>query len=133
MKEGEESIGEVEVNRGLQEKRERNQRILELVESMENEIFPFPGIKKEAYARMKADDEEYPGYTTPTDEVIKRLKSEGIKVVLSTTDRLSGNVFILPTTSDNIEMDGCIPLKNFQIVDGMDERLRELIELKTKT
>lgn len=46
------------------------------------ETFPFPGIDPESYARMKAGEEEDPGYTTPIDEIIQRLRQEGMKIVL---------------------------------------------------
>ena len=97
----------------------------ELFES--NEVFPFVGIDSESYSRMKAGEEEDPGYTTPVDEIIERLKNEGMKVVLGKNPQ-SGNVFVLPAQSDNIEMDSISP-KQFQLSEGMNEKLRELILL----
>lgn len=97
----------------------------ELSES--GEVFPFPGLDPEEYSKMKATDEEYPGYTTPTDEIVERLKSEGMKVVLNTSAR-PGNceVFVLPTGSDDIGMDG-ISARKLQIQADIDERLKQLI------
>ena len=97
----------------------------ELFES--NEILDFPGIDPESYLNLKASDEEYPGLTTPTDEIIERLKNEGMKVVLGKNPQ-SGNVFILPAGSTNIEMDSISP-KQLQVSDGMNEKFRELILL----
>jgi len=40
----------------------------------------------------------------------------------------SGNVYILPRNSDNIEMDSISP-RQLQLIEEMDERLKELILL----
>lgn len=90
------------------------------------EVFPFPGLEPESYAKLKASDEEYPGYTTPTDEILERLKTEGMKVVLGTNSE-SGNVFILPALSDDIENDMILP-KHFQLSEQLNDKLRKLIE-----
>ena len=97
----------------------------ELFES--NETFPFSGIDPESYSKMKAVEEEDPGYTTPIDEIIERFKNEGIKVVLGKNPQ-SGNVYVLPAESTNIEMDSISP-RQLQINEGMNEKLRELILL----
>ena len=97
----------------------------ELYES--GEVFPFTGIDSESYSKTKADEEEYPGYTTPVDEIVKRFKSEGMKVVLGKNPQ-SGNVFVLPAQSDNIEMDSISP-RQLQLSEEMNEKLRELILL----
>jgi hypothetical protein len=95
----------------------------ELFESQER--FSFPGIDPDAYARMKAAEEEYPGYTTPIDELIARFRQEGLKVALGKYPE-SGNVFILPAGSDDIEQDGISP-GQLQVNDQMDEKLKTLI------
>jgi hypothetical protein len=97
----------------------------ELFES--NETFAFSGIDPEAYSKMKTSDEEYPGYTTPIDEIIEGLKSEGMKVVLGKNPQ-SGNVYILPSGSSDIEMDNISP-RQLQISDETDEKLKALILL----
>ncbi len=89
------------------------------------EVFPFSGIDPETYSKMKADEEEYPGYATPIDEIVEKLKSEGMKVVLGKNPE-SGNVFVLPAQSDNIEMDSISP-RQLQLGEEMNEKLRELI------
>ncbi|MEI6528555.1 MAG: hypothetical protein WCO10_02690 [bacterium] len=91
------------------------------------EIFSFPGVDQEAYAKIKAEDEEYPGCTTPIDEIIKRFKAEGIKVVLG-KDPESGNVYILPAQSSDIENDGLFP-KVLITTEGMNDNLKKLILL----
>ena len=98
---------------------------IELNESQE--VFPFPGIAPESYAKMKADEEEYPGYTTPVDELVESFASKGIQVMLGKNPQ-SGDVFIVPGNSDNIEMDSISP-KQLQLSEEMDEKLRELILL----
>lgn len=97
----------------------------ELYESQE--VFSFSGIDPEAYSKMKADEEEYPGYTTPIDELLESFKDKGVMVMLGKNPE-SGNVFILPRNSDNIEMDSISP-RQLQISEGMNEKLKELIEL----
>ena len=91
------------------------------------EIFPFSGIDQESYSKIKADEEEMPGYATPIDELIERFKNEGMKVVLGKNPQ-SGNVFVLPGQSDDIENDNLFP-KHLNINDGMSDTLRELIAL----
>ena len=79
---------------------------------------------------MKKTDDEFPGYTTPTDEIIERCKKEGIKVVLGKYSE-SGSVFILPASSNDIEMDSISP--NQLAIDAVkNEHLAELIQLTTK-
>ncbi len=92
------------------------------------EGFPFPGVHPESYPRLKAAAEEFPEYSAPIDELIGRLKTQGMKVVLSTSDPQSGNIFILPLHSDNIEMDNLFP-RHLMIKDDMDKKLRRLIIL----
>lgn len=95
----------------------------EIIEA--NEVLPFPGLNPEDYVKMKATDEEYPGYTTSTDEIIRRLTNEGMKIVFGKHPE-SGNVYVLPAGSDNIEMDSISPR---QLLAGSieDQRLIALI------
>ena len=105
----------------------RKEKIISLAAELfeSNEIYPFLGIDPESYSKMKAGEEEDPGYTTPIDEIIERLKNEGMKVILGKNPQ-SGNVYILPSQSTNIEMDSISP-RQLQISEGMNEKLRELI------
>jgi hypothetical protein len=98
---------------------------LELSEG--HEVFPFSSIDPESYSKIKADEEEMPGYATPIDELLERFKREGMKVVLGKNPQ-SGNVFILPSQSDDIENDSLFP-RHIQISEEMNERLKELIAL----
>lgn len=117
-----------------QARRERVLKILELVRKINEsgESLPFPGIHQEAYLKMKKTDDEFPGYTTPTDEIINRCKEEGIKIVLGGYPD-SGSVFILPAGSNDIEMDGSISLHQLVIDNVNNEHLTELIQLTTKS
>lgn len=94
------------------------------------ERYPFPGIHREAYEKIRADEERYPGYSTPIDELIARFQAEGAKVVLGKHPE-SGNVFILPGSSDDIEQDSIFP-RHLKIVEGMDDALRKLIEMNSQ-
>lgn len=97
----------------------------ELVNSPE--AHKFPGIDPEWYAKLRAVDEEFPGYSTPTDEILARMKEYGFKILLSTSDPNSGNVFVLPFNSNDTK-DSLLP-KHLLIKSGMDERLKKLIQL----
>lgn len=93
--------------------------------SMYSEGLSFPGVDEETLKKLKAVDEEYPGYTTPTDEIISKMKTEGIKIVFGEHPE-SGNVFVLPLLSDNIRMDSLFP-RHLETIPEMDESLRSLI------
>lgn len=113
-----------------QKKNEREPRIAEIIalakELIERgEKFLFPGINSAEYQKIKATEDEFTGYTTPIDELIERFKNEGMKVVLGAHPE-SGNVYILPAQSNNIEMDSIVP-KQLQIDNVTDETLRRLI------
>ena len=133
-------LGEIEPNKELdnhieeasQERIEKTKRLLELVEKINesDESLSFSGIHQEAYLKMKQTDDEFPGYTTPTDEIIERCKKEGIKVVLGKHPE-SGNVFILPADSNDIEMDSIAP-HQLEIDNVKNKNLEELIQLTTK-
>jgi len=114
------------------ERQERVLRILELVRKINEsgESLPFPGINPEAYLKMKQIDDEYPGYTTPTDEIIKRCKEKGIKIVTGKHPE-SGNIYVLPLDSTDIEMDSFAP-RHLSINAVINEQLRELIRITTK-
>ena len=113
-----------------EERRIIAEKILELVEKINesNEKLPFPGVHLEAYSEMKKTDDEYSGYTTPTDEIIERCEKEGIKVILS---KDASNVFVLPAGSDDIEMDSIAP-HQLAIDTVKNEDLAELIRLTKK-
>jgi hypothetical protein len=89
------------------------------------ESFPFSGITNDAYEKLKAVAEEFPQYCPPIDELVGRFKQHGLKVVLG-KDPESGNVFILPGDSDNIEEDSIAP-KQLEITADMNPKLQQLI------
>lgn len=111
-----------------QEKKERIALAIEL--SKRSEGFPFSGIKPESYSIIKAVDEEYPGYTTPIDRMIENYRTQGIKVVLGNHPE-SGNIYILPLNSNNIEEDGLFP-EHLLVTEDMNEGLKKLILASTK-
>ncbi|MBL4644630.1 MAG: hypothetical protein JKX80_02065 [Candidatus Pacebacteria bacterium] len=96
---------------------------LELFES--GEVFAFPGIKPESYTKIKAEQEEIPGYSTPIDELLKRFQNEGLKVVLGKNPG-TGNIYVLPQGSDDIENDSFFP-RHLSTEGDIDERLLKLI------
>ncbi|CAN5742690.1 hypothetical protein BH11PAT2_BH11PAT2_00790 [soil metagenome] len=109
------------------EKALRKVEFLLLAESLSQrvEALPFTGIDAEEYAAIKADEDKFPGFVTPIDERIRRLQEEGLKISFGKFVK-SGNVFVLPANSDDIENDSIFP-RHLKIVDGMDEELRKLI------
>jgi|SRR3989344_1834683 len=103
-----------------------------LAEELSRQVkgFPFPGISREARDKIKAGEEEDPGYATPIDVLLERFQRHGMKVVLGKNPE-SGNIFILPRDSDDIEQDNLFP-KHLDIHDGMDPKLIKLIEASKK-
>lgn len=101
-----------EIKREGMESRKERLAVLsaELIES--GEVFPFPGINPEAYEKLKADierDAEKSGYTPAMfDELVERFKTEGMKITSGKYPE-SGNVFIVPAQSNNIENDNVFP------------------------
>jgi hypothetical protein len=93
--------------------------------SQNREGFLFEGIEDEMYAALKKADEQYPGFSTAIDELIPRCTAHGIKVALGTNPG-SGNVFILPRDSDDIENDS-IAARNSKVSDTMNPKLKKLI------
>ncbi|PCH91947.1 hypothetical protein COB80_01135 [Candidatus Kaiserbacteria bacterium] len=89
------------------------------------ETFLFPGIRPESYTRIKTEEAEFPGYSTPIDELLKRFENEGLKVVLGKNPG-TGNIFVLPAGSDDIENDSLFP-KHLSTEGDIDERLLKLI------
>ena len=121
---------------GEKEKREKEkearriEKVALAAEIIENhEFFAFPGISPDAYSRMKADEEEFPGFAAPIDDLIKRFKDEGMKIAFVPGDNPGmGNVFVLPGGSGDIENDSILPCK-LQINEAMDDKLKVLILL----
>src|SRR3989338_1247195 len=98
------------------------------------EKLPFPVIDPEAYLKLKADiktDEEASGYTTIMfDDLVERFKTQGMKVVLGKYPG-SGNVYIVPSESNDIENDSISP-RHLQVSGITNENLRELISIQEK-
>jgi hypothetical protein len=109
-----------------QMKQELRGRFISLAKELSHnpQGFPFPGVNEETIEALKAVEEEYPGYANPVDEVIDKMK-EGIKIVLG-EDPESGNVYVLPISSNSVEMDSLLP-RHLDTNPEMDESLRSLI------
>ena len=115
-------LPQTEEQRGLE-----LQRYAAMAEELSRNLegFPFPGISEETLERLRAVDHEHPGLVTPVDTIIERMKKEGVRVVFG-EDPKSGNVFVLPLLSENVENDSLFP-RHLEIMPGMDETLRNLI------
>ncbi len=96
-----------------------------LVEELSNSVeLSFSGIEASLYSQMKADEEDFPGFCNPIDDVIERFKAEGVKVI--SLD--NGSVFVVPAGSTDFENDRIRP-RGLELNDDMDERLKKLIIL----
>lgn len=115
-----------------EQKREALVRYLRLAETLSQlpDGLPFPGVDEETLRMLKEEEEKYPEYATPIDELIARMEKEGIKIVFGTHPD-SGNVFVLPKESTNIDKDSVFP-RHLKTTTDMDESLRSLI-LTNKT
>jgi hypothetical protein len=103
---------------------ERMRIVGEMIEN--GEEFHFPGIRTEVYDKIKIEQEEYPGYTTPIDDLLARFKFEGMKLVAGKY-KTSRDVMVLPQGSDDVHSDFLL-LKNLDTEGDIDRRLRELID-----
>ncbi len=90
-------------------------------------IFSWPGIDPAAHRRLKNDEEEFPGYATPIDELIERCENEGIKVLFNKSSR-NKEIYIVPALSTDVQNDS-IFAKHLQVDAFMDGDLSELIVL----
>ncbi|HBC44547.1 MAG: hypothetical protein UX08_C0002G0051 [Candidatus Collierbacteria bacterium GW2011_GWB1_45_35] len=89
------------------------------------EPIPFSGIDEESLVRLRFTDSQYPGFSTPIDKIITRMEQEGIKITFGTHPG-SGNVYVLPYLSNDIENDSISP-RHLKLSVDMDEVLKSLI------
>ena len=97
------------------------------VEMTRHEVYPFISIKQEAFDKIHAEDEEFPGFTTPIKVLRERMIKEGMKISLGAHPK-SGNIFVLPGNSDDIENDS-IPLKHIELNATLIEKVEEIRSL----
>jgi len=102
---------------------ERMRMVAEIIES--GEVFHFPGIRPEVYEQIKEEQAEYPGYTTPIDELLLRFQNEGMKLIAG-RDVYSRDILVLPQGSDDVVSDA-LPFKNVSVAGDIDSRLQELV------
>lgn len=88
----------------------------------------FSGIDSDGYSKIKATDDEFPGYAMPIDELIVRFENEGMKVVFG-TDPMGSNVLIMPFEMADDDYNGIQP-EHLKLDVNMDERLKKLILLR---
>lgn len=97
--------------------------------SEKREGFAFPGLNQDSYDEIKTAETEYPGFSTPVDELIIKLQEQGMKVVFGKHGE-AGDIYILPLQSDDLANDNIFP-RQLKIIEGMDEQLVKLIKLST--
>lgn len=113
-----------------QESREERLRLaLELISSQD---LPFSGVEESVYKNMKEEEELYPGFCTPIDELIERFKKEGMKVVVvDEYGKGSNSIFVVPAGGPDSIEDRLSP-RSLELTDNMDENLKMLITLDRK-
>jgi hypothetical protein len=126
----EERKTEVEIG---EEKKKNREELIELTKELMGEfmVFRFPGIRPEILEKLREEEKEFPGYVTPIDELIKIFTEKGAKISLGDNPK-NGNVFILPLVAGVNTEEDSILARSLLIEDGMDERLKKLIELSRK-
>lgn len=98
------------------------------------ESLPFPGIRPELVENMRKEEEEFPGYVTPVDELIERFTAEGMRLELGWDDPNGVNIVAVPyesiiNTKNDSNKDSILISK--LLSDNVpDEKLRKLILLK---
>ena len=100
--------------------------------SKEAEPIPFPGIKPEAYSKIKegeAQESEYPDQSISIDELIKKLTEEGMKIILGPAK--SGSVFAM-SFNDSLNTIDIIFPRDLQTTDVKNKDLVRLIELQSE-
>jgi hypothetical protein len=85
--------------------------------------FVFEGLADGVYDQTKADEQDGI-YTTPIDDVIARMKEHGIKVLPGDHPE-TGNSYIVPADSTDVENDGIFP-RCLAVTEGMDPDLKKL-------
>jgi len=93
--------------------------------SRKTEVLQFFGLDDSAYAEINNAEKEYSGWGTHIDELVGRFCDSGMKVSLGENPQ-TGNVFILPGDSDNIEEDSVSP-RQLMVRSEMDSELIKLI------
>jgi len=127
-----EEINSAEINEKLDSREAMHQREVErlleqAIEMTRHEIFPFTSIKQEFYDKMRAADDECPGYSTPIVEIKKRMEDEGMKISLGKNPG-SGNIFVMPGKSDDFENDS-IELRAIELNTVLSEKVEEIQSL----
>ena len=109
------------------EKEMTKEELIELLKGLSErlESFPFSGLEEDVYAKMKADEEEYPGFATPIVELMQRFEANGCKVVLGDNPD-AGNAFIVPADSTDVTMDSVLP-GSLKVSEDMDPGLKKLV------
>ncbi len=104
-------------------KEEKRAELMDLATEMinENRVYPWPGLTPDAYSRFRSEEEEFPGFCNPIDDVVKRCEVEGIKIVF-----ISKTIAVIPAETGDIDMDIIFP-HSLQVRSYSDGQLSELI------
>ncbi len=113
------------------DRREATVRILELGRELyeSEQVCKWPGLKPSAYQSLKKDEEEFPGFVTPIDELIERFEAEGMTFIIDPSGK-NQEVFVVPAGSDNVQMESLLPRHlQTQITAYMDGSLAEMMTI----
>jgi hypothetical protein len=110
-----------------EQKKADREKYIQLIETLSQKVdgFPFPGVDEETLKGLLEEEAKYPGFATPVEKLLIRMREEGIKIVQGVHPG-SGNVFVVPLLSDDIENDSLFP-RHLDPTPDMDSQLRELI------
>ena len=122
-----EDPSEINLNERSQQEKQKEFVALAVELQESQETFPFAGFDPDSYRSIKELEVGLGYHTTPIDELLKRFEREGMKVVLGKHPG-AGKVFMLPSQSNNVEMDA-VYLWQLNVDEPMDERLKRLITI----
>ena len=91
-----------------------------------NESLPFPGLNLESYNTLKSEEEEYPGFATPIDEIIRKFQEQGVKIEPGNSPD-GANMFLLPKNSN--DLDDSLRFKHLDIDAIENEQFKKLVLL----
>jgi len=96
-----------------------------LLETLSNKQFPFPGIKTESYRQLKKEEEEFPGYVTPIDELLHEFRNKGMTVYSKHPPK---NIILIPIGTKDVVQNSILPY-DLLLTENITGELRELVRL----
>jgi|APSaa5957512535_1039671.scaffolds.fasta_scaffold168720_2 hypothetical protein len=109
----------------------RNDFIKMAIELNNNrEVYAFSGISSEAFEGIKIARENYPDLFTPIEKLLDEFRLKGM-VIYPTKTKEKGNLFVVPTGSEDVVGDG-IRLQDLDLAGITDDTLSKMIGISRK-